>query len=49
VAPFRFFHVVRGDENRGARIREDEQPFPEIAPALGIDGTRRLVEQQQLG
>src|SRR5690349_17734272 len=49
VAALGFIHVVGRNENRGAGIRELEQPFPEIATALRIHGAGRFVEQQQFG
>ena len=42
-------HVVRRDEDRHATRDQREQAFPEVTPALWIDGARGLVEQQQLG
>ena len=49
VASLRFVHVVRRHQDRGAAVDQLEQAFPEIATALRIDCTGRLVEQQQLG
>ncbi len=37
VAAFGFVHVVRGNQNRRARIDECEQRIPEFAPRLRID------------
>ena len=48
VAALRLVHVVRRDEDRRPARDEREQVLPEIAPALRIDGARRLVEQQEL-
>ena len=41
-------HVMGRHEDRGAATDQHEQALPEIPAAPGIDGTRRLVEQQQL-
>ena len=48
MAALGLVHVVGRDEDRGAATDQREQALPEIAPALRVDGARRLVEQQQL-
>ena len=49
VAALGLVHVVRGDEHGQALGGEVVDLVPELAPGLGIDAGRRLVEQQQVG
>ncbi len=47
MAALGLVHVMRRDHDRRAGFGEPEQVGPEVAAALGVDGARRLVEQQQ--
>ena len=48
VAALRFVHVMGGDKNGEAAGREVVNLAPEIAPRLGVDTRRRLVEEEEL-
>src|SRR6516164_19116 len=41
-------HVVRGDEDRRAGLREIVGDLPEPAPRRRVDARRRLVEEEHL-
>src|SRR5580700_3047523 len=47
IAAFRFFHQVRGDDDRDALlVAENCQILPKVASGAGIEAGCRLVEQQ---
>src|SRR5690606_36227300 len=48
MAALGLVHVVRRDEDGRAPIGELEEALPELAPRLGIDAGRRLVEEDKL-
>jgi hypothetical protein len=48
MATFRLVHVVSGHHDGRTAFGKAEQICPEVTPALGVDGTGRLVEQKQL-
>src|ERR1035438_820108 len=44
--PFRFIHVMRGEQHRPAFPLEDANDLPELSTALWIKSSRRLIEKQ---
>src|SRR2546425_7379787 len=44
----RFFHIVRGEEDRAARRPEAADHVPQLAARLRIEARRGLVEEQEL-
>ncbi len=43
-----FVHVMRGEDDRFALALDQPHQIPEVAPGLGIEAGRRLVEKEDL-
>src|SRR5256884_3405205 len=46
--PLGFFHIVRGQADRGARCPEAADRLPQLATRLRVEARGGLVEEQQL-